>query len=107
MQGNARSKEKVFVTYLSLCLRLMLERLERADNDPLNTPRVLERLNSLVLYRHETDDKPKLYWQEIPKRGPSVDGTLENKNSLPDICYLEAGIQVLFHKGAVNPLHLN
>ena len=50
---------KVFVTYLSLCLRLMLERrLERAGNDPLNTPRVLERLNSLVLYRHETDDKP-------------------------------------------------
>ena len=59
---------KVFITYLSLCLRLMLERrLERAGNDPLNTPRVLERLNSLVLYRHETDEKPKLYWQEIPK----------------------------------------
>ena len=59
---------KVFITYLSLCLRLMLERrLEKAGNDPLNTPRVLERLNSLVLYRHETDDKPKLYWQEIPK----------------------------------------
>ncbi|WP_418573091.1 hypothetical protein [Parasutterella sp.] len=29
---------KVFITYLSLCLRLMLERrLERAGNDPLNT----------------------------------------------------------------------
>ena len=37
-----------------------------------------------------------------PQRGPSVDGTLENKNSRSDICYLEAGIQVLFHKGAVN-----
>jgi hypothetical protein len=37
-----------------------------------------------------------------PQRGPSVDGTPENKNSRSDICYLEAGIQVLFHKGAVN-----
>lgn len=59
---------KVFITYLSLCLLLMLERrLERAGNDPLNAPRVLERLNSLVLYRHEKNDKSKLYWQEIPK----------------------------------------
>lgn len=46
----------------------MLERrLEKAGNDPSNTPRVLERLNSLVLYRHEAGDKTKLYWQEIPK----------------------------------------
>lgn len=53
---------KNFITYLSLSLRFMLERrLERAGSDLLNTLRVLERLNSLVLYRHETDDKPKLY----------------------------------------------
>lgn len=59
----------------------MLERrLERAGSDLLNTPRVLERLNSLVLYRYETDDKPKLYWQEIPKEDRLL--ILNPRNSL-------------------------
>ena len=69
MQVMRARRQSLYHLFVSVpAAQLMLERrLEKAGNDPLNTPRVLERLNSLVLYRHETDDKPKLYWQEIPK----------------------------------------
>lgn len=75
---------KVFVTYLSLCLRLMLEkRLEQAGKNPLDTPRVLERFNSIVQYRHVSDDKTKLYWQEIPKEDRLLMEELKIKTPAP------------------------
>lgn len=102
MSGMQLLNEKFFITYLSLCLRLMLERrLERAENESVKYSEGTERLNSLVLYRHETEDKSKLYWQEIPKDDRLLMERLGIK--IPsDICNLEAGIlepKVLNYRG--------
>ncbi|QQQ97177.1 IS1634 family transposase [Turicimonas muris] len=60
---------KVFIIYLSLCLRLILQRrLEQAKKNPLDTPRIIDELNSIVLFRHDVEGKVRHYWQEWPKR---------------------------------------
>lgn len=60
---------KVFIIYLSLCLRLMLQRrLEKAKRNPMDTPRIIQELNNILLFRHEVEGVVRHYWQEWPKR---------------------------------------
>lgn len=60
---------KVFIIYLSLCLRLMLQRrLEKAKRNPMDTPRIIQELNNILLFRHDVEGVVRHYWQEWPKR---------------------------------------
>lgn len=69
---------KVFIVYLSLCLRLILQkRLADANMAPLDTPRVLAQLNSLMKYRYEFSGRTKWIWERLPKRFLDLMGKLK------------------------------